>query len=567
MPPRDTPSWFHVLVHVGLIAAPAPLVVVLWFAIRWRQWDAEWRLDLAFVVLLLATAGMLYLGRTLARALWTGWPARFGVGAVALVVATGLFVAVPSKTHPSPNKRVAVVGAGAAGMHAAWMLERMGADVTVFEAAPQVGGHALTFEYEDTAGTVLPVDVGFIFGAPAAYEELKALLAWYGVPRVPVTLDLSGHVGERRWATGGPGLDDEVARFQALADAQVDDTSLNLLPFGRWLDRNGFDRSFRDSYLTPLLTVLFITDTGLYEVSTRFVLNMMAGKRRWLSFEEGGHAWAVGGGSGAYYSQLAAEMQDDIRLLTPVSAVERKRDGVHVTAHGPSGLVEEVFDDVVLAVPANVARRLLMDRTWFEDSVLGQVRYDGQEVVLHTDPRALPRDEYLRSYNVVAYGRELEMTSVASMQMGGARVPLQPEVYVTLNPQQEYDGVLFRRTWKHYSMDMWHLAVTHELLPLVQGAGGVHYAGDWVSFIGHGPAIRTGMKAACRVGGTTPRPGLSTTPCVPVTLIDPLPSEGLEEQATEVCGELGLFELLVDLACPEMVPGGTERKLVGLEDG
>jgi protoporphyrinogen oxidase len=50
---------------------------------------------------------------------------------------------------PSSPKRVAIIGAGPAGLTAAWQLSRAGAPVTVFEADPHlVGGIARTVEYK-----------------------------------------------------------------------------------------------------------------------------------------------------------------------------------------------------------------------------------------------------------------------------------------------------------------------------------------------------------------------------------------------------------------------------------
>ncbi len=42
------------------------------------------------------------------------------------------------------NKRVLIVGSGCAGLGAAWHLNRCGVDVTIYEAADKLGGHANT---------------------------------------------------------------------------------------------------------------------------------------------------------------------------------------------------------------------------------------------------------------------------------------------------------------------------------------------------------------------------------------------------------------------------------------
>ena len=66
--------------------------------------------------------------------------------------------------------RIAVVGAGVAGLHAAWRLARSH-DVTVFEKDDRLGGHACThvFDYD---GETMNVDLGFIVYNGLNYPNL-----------------------------------------------------------------------------------------------------------------------------------------------------------------------------------------------------------------------------------------------------------------------------------------------------------------------------------------------------------------------------------------------------------
>ena len=59
------------------------------------------------------------------------------------------------------RRRVAVVGAGVAGLTAAYVLQRE-CDVTLYEAEPRLGGHAHTHDVVTPDGRVVPVDSGFI---------------------------------------------------------------------------------------------------------------------------------------------------------------------------------------------------------------------------------------------------------------------------------------------------------------------------------------------------------------------------------------------------------------------
>ena len=534
-----------------VLLAALPVIGVTWLAWSWRHTDPAWLLSTLLAAEVVATLAALWLARRPIRRAVTFTIRTRGLPIVAILALAAIAVAAttrPLPAAPGPARRVAVVGGGTAGLHTAWMLQRMGVDFTLFEATEIAGGHAFTQTYVDADGDTLPVDMGFIFGAPSAYEELKALMAFYGVEREAATLDLSVRVGSTAWTTGGP-LPDEVQRFRALAEAHWDDESLDLVPFGRWLDDNDFDQVFRHEYLTPFLIILFATERGLYQVSTRFMLAMTAGDRRWLSFETGGDVWTVQGGSRTYYDKLTADLQSHLRLATPVTRIERIHGRIRLTAIGPGGPLQEVYDAAVLAVPADVARQLLHDRSWLEDLILAQVRYSDHEVLLHTDLSAVPEPELRRSYNYRLAEGGWELSSLPALAL---EARFDPAPIGTLNPQREYTGVQFRRTWRHFPMDLWHLATVLELLPRIQGNGGVYYAGDWVSVVGHGPAMRTGIHAACEIAGTTPRADLSTAPCFDATLVDR--TEDLAGQTVTLCGERGLFEQLVELACPDVAP-------------
>lgn len=551
MPGQSSEWWESLVGSLVVTAAASPVIGLTLLAWAWRYTEPSWLLPTLLVTEIVLLVAALWFGRRQIR------------GAVRVVVrlrGLPLLVLLPlalagataTQSLPvsaDPPGRVAVVGGGTAGLHAAWMLDRMGVDYTLFEATEVVGGHAFTHTYVDADDDTLPVDMGFIFGAPSAYEELKAMLARYDVERAPATLDLSVRVGETAWTTGGE-LPPEVARFAALADAHCDDDSLNLVPFGWWLYDNGFDAQFIDDYLTPFFLILFATERGIYQVSTRFMLNMTAGRRRWLSFETGGDVWTIVDGSEQYYDKLGADLASHIRLRTPVTRIERVDGRVRLTAVGPEGPLQEVYDAVILAVSADVARQLLSDRSWLEDLILAQVRYSDHEVLLHTDLSAVPEPELRRSYNYRRYDTGWELSSLPALSTPGR---LDPVPVGTLNPQRDYSGVQFRRTWHHFPMDLWHLATVLEMLPRIQGNGGVYYAGDWVSVVGHGPAMRTGVHAACEIGGTTPRPDLTTAPCFGATLIDA--TEDQPADTVTLCGERGLFEQLVALACPDVEPG------------
>ena len=65
--------------------------------------------------------------------------------------------------HGSFSKRldIAVVGSGVSGLSCAWLLSQ-GHDVTLYESARRLGGHANTVDVAQKSGADVAVDTGFI---------------------------------------------------------------------------------------------------------------------------------------------------------------------------------------------------------------------------------------------------------------------------------------------------------------------------------------------------------------------------------------------------------------------
>jgi predicted NAD/FAD-binding protein len=75
--------------------------------------------------------------------------------------------------HPA-RMRIGIIGGGAAGLTATWLLQDRH-DVTLFEQQARFGGHAHTFELEQDGGRA-PVAVGFEFFAHGMWPTFHRLL-------------------------------------------------------------------------------------------------------------------------------------------------------------------------------------------------------------------------------------------------------------------------------------------------------------------------------------------------------------------------------------------------------
>lgn len=491
------------------------------------------------------------------RRFFTGW-----IKPVAFISALSLIALLLwPKKYPlvaKPAEKVAVIGGGSAGIHAAWMLHQNNVDFELFEAADYIGGHALASDFV-SGGKAYPVDIGFIFGAPSSYKEFKTLLALHDIERTQSILSYYGKVKGVEWATDAPEtVTAEAERFHKLADAEYNNPALNLVPFGWWLKYHGFSEKFRETHLTPMLAILFVSIEGFYEQSTRFILNMFAGDGKWVDYRYGATSWVIRGTSKEYYKRLTAAFKEKIHLLAPVTRVTRNNGKVTVTwIDNLSKPHSQEFSSVIMATPADVARRII-DTEWWENWTLAQARYTPVIVDLHSDTSVLPPPKLRRAFHYVQHSDdplsfELSGRMAEIFQYGN----IDPEPIITLNPQHRTPHPLLSRVWRHHTQDLWHIAVMDVLLTQMQGRGNIYYAGDWVKFIGHGQAMRTGMHAACKISGVKDEATLKANPqpipCRDVTVVDKRKSDGREKKI-RVCSVADAYRYITAMACPEFYP-------------
>jgi predicted NAD/FAD-binding protein len=95
----------------------------------------------------------------------------------------------------------------------------------------------------------------------------------------------------------------------------------------------------------------------------------------------------IKGGSRQYVNKLVAGHHDRIRLNSAVESV-RRVDG-QVQVYSVSGGIEN-FDCIFMACHSDQALSVIEDATKVEREVLGAIRYQHNEAILHTDHALMP---------------------------------------------------------------------------------------------------------------------------------------------------------------------------------
>ncbi|MGZ6825229.1 MAG: NAD(P)/FAD-dependent oxidoreductase [Mycobacteriales bacterium] len=417
----------------------------------------------------------------------------------------------------APSRSIAVVGAGISGLTAAYVLERSGATVTLFEKDDRLGGHADTHEVVDRAGRPQRVDTGFIVHNERTYPVLLRLFAELDVATQDSDMSMSvrcdecgleyaGARGARGLFTGRHAADPrylkmlgEVLRFHRLARAALagPESEETLDAF---LDRGRFSPYFRAHFMTPVVSCVWScppATAGQYPARYLFSFLGHHGMLR----VTGSPQWrTVVGGSRSYVEKVAKEITA-VRTSAPVTSVRRVDGRVEVTAGGETAL----FDGAVIATHPHQALALLAEPTADETAVLGAISYIENPTVLHNDTSLLPRTAGAQaSWNYVMDSCASDASTVlVSYDMNRLQALDAPERFVvTLNGVDRIDPatVVDRMEYEHPAYTPESVAAQKRLPSLNDGL--VAFAGAYHGWGFHEDGARSGVEAARTLGAT-----------------------------------------------------------------
>ena len=439
---------------------------------------------------------------------------------------------------------IAVIGSGAAGLAAAWLLCRQH-NVVLLECDDRPGGHAHTARVDAVSGKLsdpgeveehtgrlsdhsscstnmvsnaIAIDTGFIVYNEVTYPNFTAWMNELGVATEPTDMSfaVSRDSGGFEYAGGTRGglfaqpsnllkprywrMLRDLVRFYKNSVAASDSSDEESL--GEFLRRGGYSKSFIEDHLLPFGAAIWSTPqaTMLDHPVKAFVsfcdnhgLLKLSGRPQWRTLSHG---------STSYVSRVLADLPlAGVRLNFHVTSVENTHSGVCVKSD--DGRVE-YFDQVVVACHADQALKILDQPTKRQRELLGCFRYEKNDAVLHTDSSLMPlRRAAWASWNYVESvdspaeakpGVVYWMNKLQNLQCSG-------NFFVSLNATvapaentvvrtMQYEHPVFNNATSRAQRQLWDL----------QGSDNIWFCGSYFGAGFHEDAVQSGLAVAEQLG-------------------------------------------------------------------
>lgn len=269
------------------------------------------------------------------------------------------------------DARVAIVGAGMAGLTCAYRLQQAGVYAHVLDAAQRVGGRMFTARGRFEEGQIAELGGELIDSDHSTMQRLAAELDIQLDDLVAASAGLSEtlyfdgrRVPEHAIVDAFVPVAEYMQRELAAADADAAYfDKLDALGLDAWLD----SVPELDKTLHSLLRVAYIGEYGR-ELGEQSVFNLL-----WLIDSETPDPFRIFGdsderfhthlGSDTFTTQLSAALEREVELGLRLVRIQERRSGAYRLAFDQDGgrTREQDFDYVVLALPWTLLRRVELD--------------------------------------------------------------------------------------------------------------------------------------------------------------------------------------------------------------
>ena len=413
------------------------------------------------------------------------------------------------------KQRIAIIGSGISGLTTAYLLHKSH-EITLFEANDYIGGHTHTVKVAQGEQSY-DIDTGFIVCNDRNYPNFLKLMdklniamqpteMSFSVRNNPLGLEYNGHnlntlFSQRRNLLRPKfyRLIRDILYFNEAAKKAIEEGVAENITLDTFVNQQSLSDIFKNNYLLPMAAAIWscsMEQAGEFPLHffLKFFLN-----HGLLDIKNRPQWYAVKGGSKAYIDPMTSGFKDQIRMSTPVNSVVRDDSWIEVN-HATG---KETFDQLVFACHSDQALDLLKNASIEEKAILGELLYQQNDVILHSDASLMPKKSLSwASWNFLAGEQEHNDPTLVTYCMNILQgIASDQPFLVSLNARHKIDPEKIIGEY-NYAHPVYSVAgmKAQSRRNEISGVGRIHYCGAYWYNGFHEDGVRSALDIGEKFG-------------------------------------------------------------------
>lgn len=415
------------------------------------------------------------------------------------------------------TKRIAIIGSGISGLTCAYLLSQR-YQITLLEEANYLGGHTNT-EHIEREGKVFPVNTGFIVFNDWTYPNFIKLMDKLGVASEASDMSFSVNCEQTGLEYNGTNLNKLFAQRKNIFSPKFWRMIKDILRFNKetvqeleagtlsqtetlteYLQRNQYSEIFIEKFIVPMGAAIWSSGRSAMDQFPIYFFVRFFKNHGMLSVDDRPVWRVISGGSATYVDAITKGFADNIIVNDGARKVLRAEDKVTVLTQSGQSLD---FDEVIFATHSDQALALLDKPTIEEKTVLGNIAYQDNEVVLHTDEKLLPNARLAwASWNYHIPKQQQERVALTyNMNILQNFTTDKTTFCVTLNKTEDIDPDKIIKTFNYaHPVFTPDAMVAQGKFDLVSGINRTHYCGAYWFNGFHEDGVKSALRVCAALG-------------------------------------------------------------------
>lgn len=315
---------------------------------------------------------------------------------------------IPSdKSQIGIQPRVVIIGAGIAGLHAGWILQKKGIKATIYEASNRTGGRIMTGR--NILGKDIVTELGGEF-IDSIHTDMLGLAREFNIPIIDLENKAEQEFSDV-YSFGGVQKTEEQVRaileqIKPLLESHAIKAKLSremLIKYDRMSAEELISTLGVDSWTTAFFNSAYITEYGveLSSLSSLPIIDILGYSQSADSkvklFGESDERYKIRGGNDRITQELTKRLQTQIERGQTLESIKEQSDGSFVLSFRKgNSSIQTTADYVICAIPFSILRtlELKVELPPLQQKAIKELQYGTNSKVMLGFNKSLWREQF-----------------------------------------------------------------------------------------------------------------------------------------------------------------------------